>query len=55
MSIFETIGYVWVIFTSALATVQIFYFAIVGAANYFGYMKGLADLKVKVMPESEAQ
>ena len=30
MSIFETIGLVWVIFTSAMATVAIIYFAYLG-------------------------
>jgi hypothetical protein len=30
MTIFETIGMAWVIFTSALATVAIIYFAFVG-------------------------
>lgn len=31
MSVFEAIGYIWVIFTSALATIMFFYCAWIGA------------------------
>jgi hypothetical protein len=33
MSIFETIGMAWVIFTSALSTVAILYLAVMGLKN----------------------
>jgi hypothetical protein len=48
MSIYEAIGMAWVIFTSAIASVEILYLAFVGLKTKLGYRDESRDHDVPV-------